>query len=91
MSRTSRFSDKFLVRLPEGMRDRLAESAARNHRTLTAEVAHRLQESLDGTEVDAGGVVLRLTITPGMTIENVLDLLEAAHLALPEDSRLVVD
>lgn len=91
MPRTSRFSDKFLVRLPEGMRDRLTEAARANGRSTTAEVAHRLEASFKPAAIENDGVVLRLTIAPGMTIENVLELLEAAHLALPEGTRMVVD
>jgi hypothetical protein len=98
---TTRFSDKFLVRLPEGMRDRLAEAAHDNSRSITAEISRRLQASFEGEPhpggsrtvvVDSkGGVVLHLTITPGMTVEEVLELLAAAHMALPEETSLVVD
>jgi hypothetical protein len=36
---TNRESDKIIIRLPEGMRDALAKLAARNGRSMTAEVA----------------------------------------------------
>jgi hypothetical protein len=38
-----------------------------------------------------GAVVLNLTLTPGMTVEKVLELLEAAQMALPEGTQLVVN
>lgn len=101
MPHTTRFSDKFLARLPDGMRDRLADAARKNRRSMTAEISHRLEASFDDERhgdggrkavVDSkGGVVLHLTITPGMTVEDVLELLAAAHMALPEGTRLVVD
>jgi hypothetical protein len=96
MPHTTRFSDKFLVRLPDGMRDRLAEAARANRRSMTAEVNHRLQASFDKDESRAvidskGGVVLHLTITPGMKVEDVLELLEAAQMALPEGTSLVME
>jgi hypothetical protein len=100
MPATTRFSDKLLVRLPEGMRDRLADAASENRRSITAEIALRLQASFEAEHaaggrtvvIDSkGGVVLHLTITPGMTVEEVLELLAAAHMALPEETSLVMD
>ncbi len=91
MSSTSRFSDKFLVRLPQGMRDRLAEAARANGRSMTAEIAQRLQASFGVAAIEKDCLVLRLTITPGMKLEEVLELLETAHMALPDGTRMVVD
>mgnify|MGYP003585097133 CR=1 FL=1 len=48
-SSTGRDSDKFMLRLPDGMRDQLKQAAALNNRTLNAEVVARLQLSM-GTE-----------------------------------------
>lgn len=45
---TSNASDKFIVRLPDGMRSRIAEAAAAAGRTMNAEVVHRLQASFEG-------------------------------------------
>jgi len=44
-------ADKFVVRLPDGMRDRLKASAKSNNRTLNAEIVSRLQASFDGPSV----------------------------------------
>ncbi|WP_299793836.1 Arc family DNA-binding protein [Ramlibacter sp.] len=44
---TSNDSEKFIVRLPDGMRTRIAEAAAANHRTMNAEVVSRLQQSFE--------------------------------------------
>lgn len=37
--------DKYIVRFPEGMRDRLKEAAKTNNRTLNAEIVTRLEAS----------------------------------------------
>lgn len=43
---TNRDSDKFMLRFPDGMRDRLKEEAAKNGRSMNAEIVSRLEESL---------------------------------------------
>jgi hypothetical protein len=103
----SQIADRFLLRLPDGMRDRIANAARANQRTMTAEIVLRLQRSLDTEDfempaflrpappeeapisADKDGLVLHLTITPGMTVDEVLELLEAANMALPEGTRVV--
>jgi hypothetical protein len=42
----SRTAEQFVVRLPEGMRDRIAESAKLNNRSMNAEIVARLEVSL---------------------------------------------
>lgn len=43
----SRSADQFVVRLPDGMRDRIADAAKKAGRSMNAEIVHRLQQSLD--------------------------------------------
>lgn len=43
---SSRTADKFVVRLPEGMRDRIAEVARQHHRSMNSEIVARLEQSL---------------------------------------------
>lgn len=43
---SSRTADKFVVRLPEGMRDRIAEVARAQHRSMNSEIITRLEQSL---------------------------------------------
>ena len=43
---SSRTADKFVVRLPEGMRDRIAEVARNPHRSMNSEIIARLEQSL---------------------------------------------
>ncbi len=45
---TGRESDKFMLRFPDGMRDRIAEEAKKNNRSMNAEVVARLEQSFAG-------------------------------------------
>ncbi|MBV2131461.1 Arc family DNA-binding protein [Pseudomonas sp. MAP12] len=45
-SRSSRTADKFVVRLPEGMRSRIAEVARHYHRSMNSEIIARLEKTL---------------------------------------------
>lgn len=45
----SDLADKFMLRMPDGMRDRIAEAAKVNGRSMNAEIVHRLAESFAGT------------------------------------------
>ena len=44
-SSTGRSSDKFMLRFPDGMRDRIAEAAKANNRSMNAEIVSRLEDS----------------------------------------------
>jgi hypothetical protein len=48
----SRESDKFMLRFPEGMREHVADAAARNRRSMNAEVLARLERTFRWDEVD---------------------------------------
>lgn len=43
---SSRTADKFVVRLPDGMREKIAEVARVHHRSMNSEIIARLEESL---------------------------------------------
>lgn len=43
----SQTADRYIVRFPEGMRDRLKDAAAANNRSMNAEIVARLQESFE--------------------------------------------
>ena len=43
----SQLQDKFTLRLPDGMRDAIAERAKRNGRSMNSEIVQILQETLD--------------------------------------------
>lgn len=50
----SKNADKFVVRLPEGMRDRIAVEARRNHRSMNSEIVARLETSLSQADEESG-------------------------------------
>lgn len=43
----SRIADKFVVRMPEGMRERIANLAATNHRSMNSEMVIGLEKMID--------------------------------------------
>jgi predicted house-cleaning noncanonical NTP pyrophosphatase (MazG superfamily) len=45
----SRTAEQFVVRFPDGMRDRIAEAAKESGRSMNAEIVLRLQRSFDTT------------------------------------------
>ncbi|WP_404839381.1 Arc family DNA-binding protein [Aeromonas media] len=49
---TGRSSDKFMLRLPDGMRDTISELAKASGRSMNAEIVYRLQKSISD-EIDA--------------------------------------
>ena len=44
----SRTAEQFVIRFPDGMRDKIAETAKANNRSMNAEIVARLQSSLEG-------------------------------------------
>ncbi len=57
---SSRTADKFVVRLPDGMRDRIAEVARNQHRSMNSEIIARLENSLQQEGLLTQGDTLRL-------------------------------
>lgn len=53
---SSRTADKFVVRLPDGMREQIAEVARTHHRSMNSEIIARLEKSLASEEVAEGTV-----------------------------------
>jgi uncharacterized protein YigA (DUF484 family) len=47
---TSRTADKFVVRLPDGMREKIADIARDNHRSMNSEIIARLDLSIEQDE-----------------------------------------
>jgi plasmid stability protein len=43
---SSRTADKFVVRLPDGMRERIADVARNHHRSMNSEIITRLEQSM---------------------------------------------
>lgn len=47
----SQSQDKFIVRFPDGMRDRIKHAAQKNGRSMNAEIVNRLERSFGELEV----------------------------------------
>jgi hypothetical protein len=62
--RKPQLEDKYVLRLPEGMRERIAELARANSRSMNAEIIARLQSSLAArpplTDEDVDRIAARL-------------------------------
>ncbi|PBB86629.1 Arc family DNA-binding protein [Mesorhizobium sp. WSM3876] len=54
--------DQFMLRLPDGMRQRLKEAAESNQRSMNAEIIARLQESFSGPFNDLSSIGLTALI-----------------------------
>lgn len=61
--------DKFIIRLPDGMRDQIKNAADANNRTMTAEIVARLRQTFGETEPagDTSVVDLEATVRILMT------------------------
>ena len=49
-----RGSDQFVIRFPEGMRDRIAKLAAANGRSMNAELIDRIEKSMAEITIETG-------------------------------------
>lgn len=72
MERKPQDQDKFIVRLPDGMRDRIKAAADANNRSMNAEIVARLSDSFLVDHADQRDEIHRATV------EVVRDLLRKA-------------
>ena len=66
---TSRTADKFVVRLPDGMRDRIADVARHHHRSMNSEIIARLEQSMQQEASLSDDLALRLD-SPELTLSE---------------------
>jgi len=67
MSEGRKNSDQYLLRFPDGMRERLRIAAEANNRSMNAEIISRLEQTLDHGEDDITSLLqkaLRLATAP---------------------------
>jgi plasmid stability protein len=69
---SSRTADKFVVRLPDGMRERIADVARNHHRSMNSEIISRLEQSLFHEGVIGAGAPLQLDSAELSTHEHEL-------------------
>lgn len=75
--RTPQTADKYIVRFPDGMRDRIAQAAKQSNRSMNAEVVARLQASFDGPLGAQSEVAQQLADARAQTIAT-MEFLQAS-------------
>ncbi|MNP03022.1 Arc-like DNA binding domain protein [compost metagenome] len=78
----SRLADKFVVRMPDGMRERITEIAAANHRSMNSEIILALKTLVDDATPIKGAM-------PLATSAEEIRALEAFR-KLPKEKRLAM-
>jgi len=53
MAERSKDADKLMLRLPDGMRERIAERAKENGRSMNSEIVFNLKKVLEGGQIAA--------------------------------------
>lgn len=66
---TGRESDKFMLRLPEGMRHHIAEAAKKNGRSMNAEIVQRLALSLEAEHIRTEQPMGHTDLPPGAVVD----------------------
>lgn len=75
--------DRFIVRLPDGMRDQISAAAQANNRTMTAEIVARLRWSFE-----TGKNAFPLNIPTTSSIEQRLSSIEKDYVSIEEFAEL---
>lgn len=88
-NRKPQIEDKYVLRFPDGMRDRLKDEAAKNGRSLNAEIIQRLSESL--TAVKRVTDFSKSSLIEGARIPLPPDLAEAIQKAAEKQRRSLAD
>lgn len=70
-------ADRFLVRMPDGMRERIAEAAKATGRSMNAEIVARLQDSFIEPQARLPTELLADLKTRLARVERALDLQES--------------
>ena len=76
--RTPQVADKYVVRLPDGMRDKITELAKANNRSMNAEIVLMLQQAIEARS---------MATVPGIDVDALAEALAAKVAAkLKQDS-----
>lgn len=68
--RAPQLADKYIVRLPDGMRDKITELAKANNRSMNSEIVLMLQQAMDARAL---GAVVGHTSTPVVDVNALAD------------------
>jgi len=58
--RTPQDQDKYVLRFPDGMRERIKDAAAENNRSMNAEIVARLEASFTAQQPDTEHIVTKV-------------------------------
>lgn len=90
----SRTAEQFVVRFPEGMRDRIAEAAKASGRSMNAEIVQRLADSFENNNAASGLLEIenkhlahKLNSTRRVALHAIEVMLEAIKKGVPEPHR----
>lgn len=78
----SRTADKFVVRMPEGMRDRITEIATSNHRSMNSEIVLALETLVDNATPIKGAMPLATSAEEIRALEAFRNLSPAKRKAM---------
>lgn len=66
----SEIQDRYIVRFPEGMRDRIAAIAKENGRSMNAEIIARIERSFSDEPLRAGALDLNGLLSAGLILST---------------------
>ena len=72
----SETADRFIVRFPDGMRDRIRDEAAANNRSMNAEIIARLEASFATRPVGGSPITIEALQEEGRKVEELLRRIE---------------
>lgn len=76
MAKTTNASDKFIIRLPDGMRDRIKTDAEQHGRTMNAEIIARLEAYTDSpSNSDSLDEIRETLIKHDVKLDKLADML----------------
>ena len=86
------FKDRYMLRLPDGMRDRIKAAAEANNRSMNAEIVARLEQSLARDDRPSTEQMQLAALTQErMRIEEEIAALEAARKEAVNEGRAMLD
>ncbi len=87
----SRHLDQFLVRFPDGMRVRLKEEAAKNGRSMNAEIVTRLESTFDADKINDAAYGPRMDASKKALMDAAMELIRRVEEDLANEGRNETD
>lgn len=81
----SRSAEQFVVRFPDGMRDKIAEAAKAAGRSMNAEIVQRLEHTLSEPHTDTRVAAKHRYLVATLDLSHAAKFISSALRSLPED------